>query len=69
MDDIPITIISIENLSLEIETSMASESNDERFILKLTETTKTKGRNTICWAFYVVNDNKLVDGKILQIMR
>jgi hypothetical protein len=32
MDDIPITEISIENLSLEIEERNGSKSNDEKFI-------------------------------------
>jgi hypothetical protein len=30
---------------------------------------KPHGRNAICWAFYEVNDNKLVDGKVSQIMQ
>jgi hypothetical protein len=35
MDDKPIIETSIENLSLEIEASWASKSNDHRFILNL----------------------------------
>jgi hypothetical protein len=35
MDDIPITKTSIENLTLETETSRPFESNDEKFILNL----------------------------------
>jgi hypothetical protein len=31
MDDIPITIISIENLNLEIEASMAFGNNEKQF--------------------------------------
>ncbi len=30
---------------------------------------KLEGKNAICWAFYVVNDNKPVDGKVPQVMR
>jgi hypothetical protein len=30
---------------------------------------KLEGRDAICWAFYSINDNKLVDGKILQVMK
>jgi hypothetical protein len=37
MDDILVTKNSIENLSLEIKASRVSESNNERFILKLTK--------------------------------
>jgi hypothetical protein len=29
---------------------------------------KPHGKNTLCWAFYVVNDNTQVDGKVLQVM-
>jgi hypothetical protein len=35
MDDIHVIETSIENLSLEIETSKAFENNDEIFILNL----------------------------------
>jgi hypothetical protein len=31
MDDIPIIVISIENLNLEIEASMASKNNEKKF--------------------------------------
>ncbi len=30
---------------------------------------KVEGRDAICWAFYVINDNKLMDGKIPQVMK
>jgi hypothetical protein len=30
---------------------------------------KLEGRDAICWAFHVINDNKLVDGKIPQVMK
>jgi len=30
---------------------------------------KPYGINAICWAFYVVNDNTQIDGKVLQVMR
>jgi hypothetical protein len=43
MDDIPITKISIENLSLETRASKAFESNDERFILNLHKLQSLKG--------------------------
>jgi hypothetical protein len=26
------------------------------------------GRNALCWAFYVVNDNTQIDGKVPQVM-
>jgi hypothetical protein len=29
---------------------------------------KPRGRNALCWAFYVVNDNTQEDGNILQVM-
>jgi hypothetical protein len=29
---------------------------------------KPHGRNALCWAFYVVNDNTQVDDKVLQVM-
>jgi hypothetical protein len=54
MDDIPITKISISNLSVEIETSNASKSNDEKFILNLQKLHvqrlfwKPKGKHAIC---------------------
>jgi hypothetical protein len=60
---------------LETEASWASKNYDERFILNLQKLhvqklfRKPKRRNIICWAFYVVNDNKPMDGKILQVMR
>jgi hypothetical protein len=75
MDDILVTKTSIENLSLEIKASRVSENNNERFILNLQNLHakrffwKFEGRNAICWAFYAVYDNKLVDGKIPQVMR
>jgi hypothetical protein len=75
MDDIPMIETSIENLSLETNASWASKNYDERFILNLQKLHaqrlfwKPKGRNVICWAFYVVNDNKPMDGKIPQVMR
>jgi len=75
MDDIPIIETSIKNLSLEIEASWASKSNDERFILNLQKLHaqrwfwKPKGRNAICCTFYVGNDNKPMDGKIPQVMK
>jgi hypothetical protein len=62
MDDIHVTQTSIENLNLEIKTSRVFENN-ERFILNLQKLNaerlfwKSKGRNAICWAFYVVNDS------------
>jgi hypothetical protein len=74
-DDKPIIQTSIENLSLEIEASWASKSNDHRLILNLQKLHaqrlfwKPKRRNAICWVFYVVNDNKPMDSKILQIMK
>jgi hypothetical protein len=43
MDDIPIIVISIQNLSLETKASMASKSNDERFILNLQKLQNQKG--------------------------
>jgi hypothetical protein len=75
MDDIHVIKTSIENLSLEIEASKVFESNDEIFILNFLKLHaqrlfwKLEERNVICWAFYVVNHNKLVDGKIPQVMR
>jgi len=75
MDDIHVTKTSIENLCLETKTIKVVESNNERFVLNLHKLHakrlfwKSERRNAICWAFYVVNDNKLVDGKILQVMR
>jgi len=71
MDDIPIIKTSIENLSLEIE----AKNYDEKFILNLQKLHaqrllwKPRRRNAICWAFYVVNDNKPMDGKIPQVMK
>ncbi len=29
---------------------------------------ETHGKNAPCWAFYVVNDNTQVDGKVFQVM-
>jgi len=75
MDDIPITKTSIKNLNLEIETSKACESNNELFILNLQRLHlqrlfwKPKDRNAICWVFYVVNDNKSMDGRVFQVMK
>ncbi len=43
MDDILITKISIENLSLETKASRAFESNDERLILNLHKLQSLKG--------------------------
>jgi len=65
----------VENLSLETKVSKALENNDERFILNLQKLHaqrlfwKPEGKNAICWAFYVVIDNKPIDGKVPQIMR
>jgi hypothetical protein len=64
MDHIYVTKTSIENLSLKIEVSRAFESNNERFILNLQKLHaqrlfwKHERINAICWALYVVNDNK-----------
>jgi hypothetical protein len=75
MDDIPITKTSIKILSLEIEASKACESNNEIFILNLQKLHaqrlfwEPKRRNAICWVFYVVNDNKSVDGKVPHVMK
>ncbi len=75
MDDILISKHSIKNLSLEIEASKACESNNEIFILNLQKLHvqrlfwKPKKRNAICWVFYVVNDNKSMDGKVPQVMK
>jgi hypothetical protein len=75
MNDTPLIKTLIDNLSLEIEVSRASKSNDERFILNLQKLHaqrlfwKLEGRDAICRAFYVINDNKLVDGKIPQVMK
>jgi len=75
MDDIPISKHSTKNLSLEIEASKACESNNEIFILNLQKLHvqrlfwKPKKRNAICWIFYVVNDNKSVDGRVPQVMK
>jgi hypothetical protein len=60
---------------LETNVTKAIEKNNERFILNLQKLYvqrlfyKPKGRNAICWAFYVVNDNKPMDRKVPQIMR
>jgi hypothetical protein len=75
MDNTPVIKTLVENLSLDSEVNKAIEKNDERFILNLQKLHaqrlfwKLKGRNAICWAFYVLNDNKLMDGKVPQIMR
>ncbi len=53
MDDIPVTETSIENLKLQVQRLFW----------------KPKGRNAICWAFNVINDNKPTNGKIPQVMR
>jgi hypothetical protein len=53
MNDIPITETSIENLNLHAQ----------RLFWKL------EGRNAICWAFNIVNDNTPMDGKIPQVVR
>lgn len=60
---------------METKVTKAIEKNNERFILNLQNLyvqrlfSKPKGRNAICWAFYAVNDNKPMDGKVPQIMR
>jgi hypothetical protein len=51
MDDIPITKISIENLSLETKASKAVESNDERFILNLQKLQSLKGEMSFVGLF------------------
>jgi hypothetical protein len=54
MDDILVTEISIENLSLEIEKNNASKINDEKFILNLQKLRVQrlfllpKGKHAIC---------------------
>jgi hypothetical protein len=53
MDDILVIETSIENLKLHTQRLFK----------------KPKGRNAICWAFNVVNDNKPIDSKIPQVMR
>ncbi len=62
-------------MNLETKASWASKNYDERFTLNFQKLHaqklfwKPKGRNVICWAFYVVNDNKPMDGKFPHIMR
>jgi len=34
-----------------------------------TEANRASENYAICWALYAVNDNKLVDGKVPQVMR
>jgi hypothetical protein len=75
MDDTLVIETLVENLSLDIEVNKAIKNNDERFILNFQKLHaqrlfwKHEGRNAICWPFYVLNDNKPMDGKIPQIMR